>query len=173
MTTETVSEKKSLIALSHEIRHIMNQHMDAETGEILSDFGPALEQAFADAVERSDGCAFYRNLRLSECDALDKEIELMRKAKKSKENEVARLEKYMRDCMTIGGVKKHEGRYRVTLCQGRESVVIFDETAIPASYKTEVVTTKIDKTAIGKTLKTGVEVAGAVIERGEDYLLIK
>lgn len=173
MTTETQERKQTLIELSYRIRHIIDAHTDAETGELVSDFSGALEQAMTDATERLDGCAFYRNLKLSEADALDKEIELLRKAKRQKESEAERLEKYMADCMRIGGVKKHEGRYRVTLCQGKESVVIFDETKIPNHYKTEVITTKIDKAAIGKNLKSGMEIDGAVLERGDDYLLIK
>ncbi len=83
-----------------------------------------------------------------------------------------RLEGYVHRAMDLAGVKKLEGQTTtLSLRIAPASVLITNFDAIPAEYKeirTEVV---INKDAVKKALKSGAEVPGADLSKGNLYLV--
>ena len=70
--------------------------------------------------------------------------------------------------------KQLKGRVRtISLRPGSTSVEVFDESRIPAQYKTVVQTTKVDKRAIRETFDSFIDVPGAALVEGAPTVTVK
>jgi hypothetical protein len=91
----------------------------------------------------------------------------MAKRRKSLESRVQWLKDYLKGNMEHSGVSKIECPYFKLSIQGNPAAVnILDEAAIPERFKEQVVSWKIDKTAIKKAILAGQSVAGASLVNG-------
>lgn len=110
----------------------------------------------------------------SDISAIDAEIARLQERKCVIANRQTEVRNYLRDNMDAAGITKIScPLFTITLVQGRESVVIDDESAIPdelTDVKTEI---KPNKKAISDALKSGAEVPGAHLERGQPSVRIK
>jgi hypothetical protein len=87
----------------------------------------------------------------------------------------ARVRYIARDSMQRLGIRSLKGQIKtISLMPGVETPDIFDEDLLPAKYKTTktVVTTVIDRDAVLRDLKAGVEVPGAQVHPGEEFIKI-
>jgi hypothetical protein len=100
------------------------------------------------------------------------EGKLLQARKKAFERAGERLESYVRSAMQVAGVKKLEGRTTtLSLRAAPASVLITDYDAVSGEYKeirTEIV---INKDAVKRALKGGLEVPGASLSEGNTYLV--
>jgi hypothetical protein len=69
--------------------------------------------------------------------------------------------------MDACGIQKIESPWFVLAIQKNPSAVdVFDESAVPAEFKEEVVTVRLDKAGIKRALEAGQTVPGAALSRG-------
>lgn len=74
--------------------------------------------------------------------------------------------------MDACGISKIESPwFALTIQKNPESVDIFDEQAIPEQFKEQVISWKIDKTAIKNALKSGEIVKGAILTQGSRLVI--
>lgn len=106
--------------------------------------------------------------------AIDAEIERLKARKQVIVNRKQQLRDYLLYNMEAARIKKIDcPLFTVTLRQGVESVEIIDQSQIPNEYVTVEVVEKPDKAAIKAAIKSGKEVAGAILKRGANSIQIK
>ena len=95
--------------------------------------------------------------------------------RKALENKLTRFKEYVKECMEKGGFTKIETALgSLSIVKNPMSVEIINENEVPNEFKTEVVTTKIDKTAIKNHFKeTGEIPEGIKINTQNTSLRIK
>lgn len=142
--------------------------LDAET---MSDTLEAISGEFNDKAVSI--LKFTENMN-SDIDALSAEIKRLRERKSVFENRKKRLRAYLLENMEAAGINKIECPYfTASLRKGVESVEIEDQELIPDEYITVEVTEKVDKEAIKRDLKAGLEIQGATLKRGATTITIK
>lgn len=105
---------------------------------------------------------------------IDAEIDRLSARKKSIANRKESLIDYLRNNMEATGIKKIKcPLFSITLVEGRDSVAISNEDAIPQEYLNVKTTITPDKVAIAKALKDGVEIAGASLQKGKSSIRFK
>ena len=110
--------------------------------------------------------AVVRNLE-ADAEAIKVEIKRLQDLRKSKENKIENLKKYTKECLEEAEIKKVStalGNISIRKLPG--SVEVLEEDSIPAEYKKEVTTIKIDKKSILADLKEGVVVPGVTLKTG-------
>ncbi|WP_353418212.1 siphovirus Gp157 family protein [Staphylococcus delphini] len=90
----------------------------------------------------------------------------LNKRRKSYENKIKSLRKYMLDSMKFKGETKFKTEEFTYFISKSDSTQIDDENAIPEKYKTPQLP-KINKEQIKKDIKAGIEVAGASLVQNE------
>jgi hypothetical protein len=91
----------------------------------------------------------------------------MAKRRKALESRAQWMKDYLKGNMEHTGISKIECPYfKLSIQNNPAAVHIFDEGAIPAQFKEQVITWKIDKTAIKKAILAGQSVAGASLVNG-------
>jgi hypothetical protein len=109
---------------------------------------------------------FFRNLEATAV-AIKEAEQRMSQRRKAIENRVASLKTYLKDSMEACGITKIESPwFALSIAKNPAAVDVFDEAAVPAEYKEEIVTVKIDKTGIKRAIESGAEVPGAMLTRG-------
>ena len=144
---------------------------DEDLTEAIRDTLGAISGEIGDAVEQS--AKWMRNLE-GESKAIDSEIARLSARKKSITNRITSIREAVKGCMTAAGMDKVKtALFTVSIAQGRESVVISDESLIPDDYVIVKTVIQPDKTEIAKAIKAGNEVPGCGLARGETSLRIK
>lgn len=117
---------------------------------------------------------YIRNMELT-AEAMKNEEKRISERRKQIENHVVRFKEYAKDCMENNGILKIEtGLGTLSIAKSPISVEIINESVIPDEYKTEVVTTKIDKKKIADNFKsTGELIEGVIIHTDNTSLRIK
>lgn len=118
--------------------------------------------------------AYTRNIELT-VEAMKNEEKRISEQRKALENKSTKFKEYVKECMEKGGISKVEtGLGSLTIAKNPASVEIINEDEIPSEFKQEVVTVKIDKTAIKNHFKeTGEIPAGININTQNTSLRIK
>lgn len=140
----------------YEINQAILDCVDAETGEIIDVAQFDLLQIDRQAKIDNIIC-LYKSLNY-EADALKQEEQVLAERRKQKEANAERTKNWLSEI--INGEKFETPRNKVSWRKS-ESVNLIDDSLISDSFKEEVITVKIDKTAIKSAIKQGVEVAGA------------
>ena len=110
----------------------------------------------------------------SDIAALDVEIDRLTDRKRVIANRQKEIKEYLRKNMDAASITKIScPLFSITLAKGRESVVVDNESAIPDELMTVKTDMSPDKTAIAALLKSGGEVPGARLERGQSTIQIK
>lgn len=154
--------------------------------EIRRDYLDALEaltdpandippEAIADTLEGIEGqlqekatniAQFTRNLE-AVADAIKEAETRMASRRKTIESRAQWLRDYLKHNMEVSGITKIESPWFVLAVQKNPAAVeIIDEAALPAKFKQEVITTKIDKAAIKEVIGGGQLVPGARLTQG-------
>lgn len=110
----------------------------------------------------------------ADLDAIETEIERLKARKKAIQNRQDDLKDWLRMNMEATGIKKIAcPLFTITCAEGRETVAVYDEAAIPDEYMRVKTDIAPDKVAIAARLKAGEEVPGAKLERGQSSIRIK
>lgn len=158
----------TLYNLTMEIESIMQDIMDAESGEEIAALTARLEEIEGDWMQKAG--SYARVLKEFEAreEALDREAKRLTQRKKNCEAAQARLKMMMMGGMKALGLKAVDtdiGRW--TIRQNAPSVEIIDAAKIPPEYLIQPAPT-VSKTAILATYKADGEiVAGCNIVRKE------
>ena len=121
----------------------------------------------AEIDKKSSGIvALVRNLE-GDVDTIKAEIDRLNNLKKVKENRIANIKNYTKECLEEAGIKKVSTSLgNISIRKTPGAVEILDEDLIPTEYKSEVVTVKVDKKAILAELKEGVVIQGVNLKTG-------
>ena len=140
--------------------------------EIRAELEEAITRAIEIEIRKVDRISHMLAHFESQAELAAAEGKLLQARKKAFERAGERLEFYVRSAMDFSGVKKLEGQTTtLSLRAAPASVLITNFEAIPAEYKeirTEVV---INKDAVKRALKGGMEVPGADLSTGNLYLV--
>lgn len=117
---------------------------------------------------------YTRNIELT-IEAMKNEEKRISEQRKTLENRLTKFKEYVKECMEQGGFTKLETPLGIlSIAKNSVSVEIINEDEIPNEYKTQIITTKINKTKIKDNFKkTGEIPAGVNINTQNTSLRIK
>jgi hypothetical protein len=143
------------------------QHFD---DDLINDTLESIELSFDDKVIQI--ASVIKSMQ-AEADAIKTAISSMSARQKSLENRADDLKAYLLRNMKSAGIKQVKSPWLVVNMQKSPvSVNVINESEVPVFYKTEVVTVKIDKTAIKNAWRDNYPVSGCELVQGE-HLRIK
>lgn len=118
--------------------------------------------------------AYARNIELT-IEAMKNEEKRISEQRKTLENRLEKFKEYVKECMERGGFTKVETALgTLSIAKNPMSIEIEDEGQVPSEFKLEVVTTKVDRTAIKNHFKeTGELLPGVKIIDDKTSLRIK
>lgn len=163
----------SLYNITDKFIEIMDKVQD---GEITEEEYNELGQELAVALQnKSIVIIGYIQNKEALIDAVDTQIKRLQELKKAESNSIDKFKQYVKENMEKLGIQKLETEIgKMSITKNPLSIEIQNEDEIPAEFKQEVVTTKIDKTAIKNYFKeTGEIVPGARIISDKTSLRIK
>ena len=150
------------LAIQQALEAALETTIDPETGEILEQGNfEELEQLTAERDEKIENIAAYIKNLAAEADAIKAEEKALAERRKAKESKAERLKEYLANSMLIAGQTKFESAKCALSFRRSTSVNILDIDAIPEEYRKIKTEISADKTAIGKLLKAGEQIAGA------------
>lgn len=103
--------------------------VDEETGEIIFD-GDNLDELETELEDKLEACAIVYKNKQAEADAIDNEINILKKRKERLIKQSDSLKKYILACMQIADVKKLETPKVALSTRKSSSVVVFDEDSL-------------------------------------------
>lgn len=117
---------------------------------------------------------YTKNVELT-IEAMKTEEKRISEQRKALENRMTKFKEYVKECMEQNGFTKIETPLgTLSIAHNPISVEVVNEDEIPNEFKTEVVTTKIDKKAITDNFKaTGEIIPGVKINTQNTSLRIK
>lgn len=169
-----MSEKGlTLYNITNKFVEIMDK---AQQGELTEEEYNQLGNELAlELQKKSSSIIGYTQNEESLIEAIDVQIKRLTEFKKSKQNNLDRFKQYVKENMERLNITKLETELgTLSIAKNPLSVEIENEDEIPSEFKQEVVTIKIDKTAIKNHFKeTGEIVAGTQIIDNKTSLRIK
>ena len=160
---EITGQFKELAALA--------ENADEDMASAIHDTMQGIEAEFNDKALAVSHVILNFN---SDIAALDVEIDRLTDRKRVIANRQKEIKEYLRKNMDAAGITKIScPLFSITLAKGRESVVVDDESVIPDDLMRVKTDMSPDKTAIAALLKSGGEVPGARLERGQSTIQIK
>lgn len=109
---------------------------------------------------------FFRNMEAA-ADAIKTAEANMAKRRKALENRVQWLKNYIKDNMEICGISDIEcPHFKLSIQKNPAAVNILNEDAIPEQFKEQIISWKIDKTAIKNAINSGSVVPGTELING-------
>lgn len=173
VNTEMIVKANSAMTIASEIMGIVGHII--ENGGECDDNTLAMLQNWQAALEVKASNIGLVKARLEADIEYYKIIEeSARSRRKTTENTIEKLKKYLRDCMQAAEMRSIKGDlFSFSLVEGRIRPVIDNENALPFDFVSvvEVIRPKSDE--IKKALEAGAEIPGAHLERGEDYVMIR
>jgi hypothetical protein len=148
----------------------------AQEGELTEEeYNQLGEELALELQNKSAGIIGYVQNENALIDAVDVQIKRLQELKKVKQNNLEKFKQYVKENMERLGITKIETELGIlTIAKNPISVEIENEDEIPSEFKQEVVTTKIDKTAIKNHFKeTGEVIPGTIIVDDKTSLRIK
>jgi hypothetical protein len=157
----------SLYQLSGNYLQALDFLTDPETdlpAEVIND---TLEGLTGELEDKAINVAkFLRNMETT-ADAIKTAEETMAKRRKALENRVKWIKDYLKSNMEHTGISKIECPFfKLSIQKNPAAVNVINEDAIPKKFKEEIITWKLDKTAIKKAIENGEAVSGAGLSNG-------
>jgi len=157
----------TLYELSQDYRQALDGLTDPENdlpAEVIADTLEGLQGSLEDKAVNL--AKFFRNLEAM-ADAIKEAEDRMARRRRAIESRVKWLKDYLRQNMDACGIQKIESPWFVLAIQKNPAAVdVFDEAAVPAEFKEEVVSVRLDKAGIKRALESGQTVPGAALMRG-------
>ena len=148
----------------------------AENGELTEEQYNALgEQLTLELQQKGSGIIGYTQNEEAFIEAVDFQIKRVQDLKKARQNKLEKFKQYVKENMDRLGITKMDTELgTLSIAKNPMSVEIENEEEVPKEFKQEVVTTKIDKTAIKNHFKaTGEIIPGVKIIDDKTRLNIK
>lgn len=148
----------------------------AENGELTEEqYNELGEQLALELQQKGSGIIGYTQNEEALIDAVDMQIKRLQEFKKSKQSKLEKFKQYVKENMECLGITKMDTELgTLSIAKNPMSVEIENEEEIPEEFKQEVITVKIDKTAIKNYFKTtGELIAGVKIVDDKTSLRIK
>lgn len=160
------------ITLASNIRAIIDSIIE-NNGEITEEQDKQLAELKTDLAEKARNYSFVKSDIDSQINYFKQIKELADSKIKALENAQTNLNKRLIAAMKLANMTKissNDGLFSVSICKGREKVVVEDVRALDMDYVTieELIKPQTDK--IKSALKENKEVSGAHMEYGDDYL---
>lgn len=154
---------KSLFLISAEMQAIVNDLI--ESGGELS---PEIENSLIIAKNELKGKAVsyavvIRSMEY-ENDVIDSEIKRLSGLKKSRTNSIERLKTALTNAMLSFEIEEIKTETTKINFRKSHTLEVLDELKVDKKYKTQTVTTKIDKNLIKKDIKNGEKVSGVELK---------
>ena len=153
----------------------INQEYLNLTNEIIEQGGevtPEQEQQLAITESQLQGKAiaygYVVNKLEYDCDIIDQEIKRLQAIKKSNLSTIERMKSTVANAMQNFGINEVKSETMKLSFRKSETCEIDNEKLIPAKFKKEVVTVKIDKAAIKAAIKRGEDVQGARLQENQN-----
>lgn len=167
MTNEITENKKSLFNIQNDYNELMQTIEEAE-GILTPEMETALEINENQLQTKSIG--YLEIIKQKEAFNLliGEEIKRLQNLKRINDSSVARLKDSLLNAIKLFGeftVGTHTFKTRKS-----SSLIIENEDLVPKKYKTQVVTTKIDKAQIKKDLKTE-DIVSCYIQENENLMI--
>ncbi len=163
----------SLYKITNKFVELMDK---AECGELTEEEYNELGQDLAMQLQEkgSNIIGYTKNIELT-INAMKEEEKRISDGRKTLENKLEKFKQYVKENMERLGITKMDTELgTLSVAKNPLSVEIESEELIPAEFKLEVVTTKIDKTAIKNHFRTtGEIVVGTKIVDDKTSLRIK
>lgn len=144
--------------------------------EITDEVKAKIEEELTVLLEQKSGniIGFTKNIELT-IEAMKSEEKRIADNRKALENKLTNFKEYVKDCMVKADIPKVETELgTISIAKNPISCEVVNEEIIPNKFKTEVVTTKIDKKAILDNFKaTGELVDGVIINTDKKSIRIK
>ena len=160
--------------------NITNKFVDlmdkAENGELTEEEYNELGQELALELQQKGGNIIgYIQNEDALINAVDIQIKRLQEIKKSKQNKADKFKQHVKENMERLGISKLDTELgTLSIAKSPLSVEITNEDEIPAEFKQEVVTVKIDKKAIADNFKATGEIPnGITIHTDNTNLRIK
>ena len=150
---------KSLFNISTEMQMIINELMETG-GELTPEIENALIITQDQLQSKSIGYAVVIRAMEYQNATIDAEIKRLQDHKRTRTNTVERLKNALSMAMQVCGMEVIEDATTKITFRKSQTLEIVDETKVPKKYKTQVVTTKIDKNAIKADMKNGDKIKG-------------
>lgn len=148
----------------------------AENGELTEEQYNALgEQLALELQQKGSGIIGYTQNEEAFIEAVDFQIKRLQDLKKARQNKLEKFKQYVKENMDRLGITKMDTELgTLSIAKNPMSVEIENEEEIPKEFKQQVITTKIDKTAIKNHFKaTGEIIPGTRIIDDKTSLRIK
>lgn len=157
----------SLYQLSANYLQALDFLTDPETDLPAEAVNDTLEALGGELEDKAINVAkFLRNMETT-AEAIRQAEADMAKRRKTLENRVQWLRNYIKHNMELCGVSDIECPYfKLSVKTNPVAVNILDENAVPERFKQQIVSWKIDKTAIRDAIKAGTEVPGTELVAG-------
>lgn len=157
----------SLYQLSANYLQALDFLTDPETDLPAEAVNDTLEALGGELEDKAINVAkFLRNMETT-AEAIRQAEADMAKRRKTLENRVQWLRNYIKHNMELCGVSDIECPYfKLSVKTNPVAVNILDENAVPEQFKQQIVSWKIDKTAIRDAIKAGTEVPGTELVAG-------
>ena len=157
----------SLYELGQDYRQALDVLTDPENdlpAEVITDTLEGLQGSMEDKAVNV--AKFFRNLEAMAGAIKDAEDRMARR-RRAIEGRVKWLKDYLKQNMEACDIQKIESPWFVLAIQKNPAAVdVFDEAAVPAEFKEEVVSVRVDKAGIKRALEAGESVPGAALTRG-------
>lgn len=163
----------SLYNITNKFVELMDKAQDGELTE--EEYNKLGEELAIELQKKSSSIIGYVQNEEALIGATDNQIKRLTEFKKSKQNNLDKFKKYVKENMEKLEISKIETELGVvSVAKNPMSVEIENEDEIPSEFKQEIVTVKIDKTAIKNHFKeTGEIVPGTMIVDNKTSLRIK
>ena len=145
--------------------------------ESLTEVNEEVQKQILDAItleieNKGDGIIKFIRNEESSIKVIDEEIKRLQALKKSKNNKIANMKNYLKNCMSLMNKRKIEGNLgRISIRKNPVALEILDETLIPQQFITEEVVKTINKSAIKDLLKEGKEINGCTLTQSESIII--
>lgn len=157
-----------------EIDRLISEYLENGEEDLAENLVKANEIIAEEIKNKSNGFVYvFRNVD-SQIESIDAEIKRLQELKKQKQSKYESLKKMLKDNMELIGTKKLETDLgNISIRNNPGKVNITNETLIPDTYKEIIETVKVDKKAILKDVKAGMEIDGVAIEYGTSLTVPK
>jgi len=152
------------------ISELENYLIDNETDEVPAHLDELLSINKDEMNDKLRNYYFYIEQLKGEAETLKNHAAKISAKKRAIENQVARLKNYVASGLQLYGEKNKSGNmfykhelFKVTVTPSSR-LKITNEEIIPAEYKKEITTVKIDNAQIKKDIKNGKDIDGAFID---------
>lgn len=163
----------SLYNITNKFAELMDK---AQSGELTEqEYNQLGEELALELQNKSANIIGYTQNKEALIDAIELQIKRLQDLKKSEQNGLDKFKQYVKENMEKLGIEKIGTELGIlSIAKNPMSVEIENEDEIPSEFKQEVVTIKIDKTAIKNHFKaTGEIIPGTIIIDNKTSLRIK